>query len=377
MDFALSEDLEMFRKNIRKFLDNEGQTEVARTFIKGNTEVLDKTLSGLAELGTTAVNIPENNDGLGLGTVALVPIFEELGRALLPGSLLETLAFTVPLIEKYGTEEQKERYLSEIASGSRTVTLAWLELHGDYSPLDVQCEAKQNGDKFVISGVKELVPNLDSSDTLLTVLRTSDSNGKEGISLMLIDKEDDIQIEAQQSIDETIHLGKVTFNGFHVTKDQLLGEVDKGWDLLEEGLLHLNAAIASEMTGGIEKIVETVTEYANIREQFGGPIGRFQAVKHSIVNLKADLESARSLSYYAAWALEHDAEGKEAAIYSARSFATTAFIKAASDNIQLHGGIGFTEEMDCHLYLKRARFYENYVGSDVDFNEHIASALGW
>lgn len=377
MDFALDEDLEMFRKNVRKYLDKEGQTNVAREFIKGNAEVVEKTIEGLAELGTTAVNISEENEGIGLGTVALVPIFEELGRALLPGPLLETLAFAVPLIEKYGTKEQKEKYLPEIAAGSRTVTLAWLEPFGEYSPLDVQCEAKQTNDEFIINGVKEMVPDADSVDTLLTVVRTSNSDGNEGISLMLIDQDDSIKIDRQQTMDETRHLGKITFNEFHVSKDQLLGEVDEGWNLLQEGLLHLNAAIASSMTGGIEKIVETIAEYANIREQFGGPIGRFQAVKHPIVNIKVDLESARSLSYYAAWALENDSEDKKSAIYSARSFATEAFIKAASDNIQLHGGIGFTEEIDCHLFLKRARFYENYVGTEVDFNEHIATALGW
>lgn len=377
MDFALDEDLEMFRKNVRKYLDKEGQTEVARAFIKGNTDVVDQTIAGLAELGTTAVNISEENEGIGLGTVALVPIFEELGRVLLPGPLLETLAFAVPLIENYGTKEQKEKYLPEIASGSRTVTLAWLEPGSDYGPMDVQCEAKEKGDEFIINGTKEMVPEADAVDTLLTVVRTSKSDGKAGISLVLIDKDDSISIEQQQSFDETKQLGKVTFNDVKILKENVLGEVDQGWEVLEEGLLHLNAAISSSMTGGIEKIVETISEYANIREQFGGPIGRFQAVKHPIVNIKVDLESARSLSYYAAWALENDTEDKVSAIYSARAFATEAFIKAASDNIQLHGGIGFTEEIDCHLFLKRARFYENYVGSEVDFNEHIATALGW
>ena len=377
MDFALDEDLEMFRKNVRKYLDKEGQTDVARAFIKGNTKMVDQTIVGLAELGTTAVNISEENEGIGLGTVALVPIFEELGRVLLPGPLLETLAFAVPLLEKYGTKEQKEKYLPEIASGSRTVTLAWLEPGSDYGPLDVQCEAKQTGDKLIINGTKEMVPEADTVDTLLTVVRTSQSDRKEGISLVLIDKDDVTSIEQQHSFDETKHLGKVTFNDVKVSKEDVLGGVDQGWEVLEEGLLHLNAAISSSMTGGIEKIVETISEYANIREQFGGPIGRFQAVKHPIVNIKVDLESARSLSYYAAWALENDAEDKVSAIYSARAFATEAFIKAASDNIQLHGGIGFTEEIDCHLFLKRARFYENYVGSEVDFNEHIATALGW
>src|SRR5690625_3904600 len=147
----------MFRKYFSKYLVKEGQKNVALTFVKENTELVDQTIVVLAELGTTDVNISEENEGNGLGTVALVPIFEELGRVLLPGPLLETLAFAVPLLEKYGTKEQKEKYLPEIASGSRTVTLAWLEPGSDYGPLDVQCEGKQTGDKLIINGTKEMV----------------------------------------------------------------------------------------------------------------------------------------------------------------------------------------------------------------------------
>src|SRR5699024_5983031 len=213
MDFALDEDLEMFRKNIRKYLDKEGQTDVARAFIKGNTELVDQTIVGLAELGTTAVNISEENEGIGLGTVALVPIFE-----------------------KYGTKEQKEKYLPEIASGSRTVTLAWLEPGSDYGPLDVQCEGKQTGDKLIINGTKEMVPEADTVDTLLTVVRTSQSDRKEGISLVLIDKDDVTSIEQQLSFDETKHLGKVSFNDVKVSKEDVLGGVNQGWEVLEEGL---------------------------------------------------------------------------------------------------------------------------------------------
>src|SRR5699024_1062877 len=131
MDFALSEEQEMFRTYLRKFLEKQGQTDIAREFIQKNTTVLDTALAGLAELGVTAVNIPENYEGLGLGNVDLIPVFEEIGRALLPGALLETLALAVPLLEKYGTEKQKSKYLPEIAAGNRTMTLAWLEPNGD------------------------------------------------------------------------------------------------------------------------------------------------------------------------------------------------------------------------------------------------------
>ena len=377
MDFALSDELEEFQKSVRDFLEAKGGTKVARQLIRGNTEMFNQTFEGLAELGATAATISDENDGLGLGTEALIPIFEELGRVLLPGTLLETLALAAPLIEKYGTEEQKKFYLPEIAAGTRTISLAWLEPNKDYGAGDVQCSAKVKGDSVVLNGEKEMVPDADAADTLLTVVRTSGVGGTEGISLLLVDVEDHLPMQLQSSFDETRHLARITFDEYDVPKGNLLGEINDGWKVLQEGLLHLNAALASMMTGSIDEIVATIAEYANIREQFGGPIGRFQAVKHPIVDMKMELESARSLSYYAAWALENDAEDKEAAIYSARSFATKAFIQAASDAIQLHGGIGFTEEIDCHLFLKRARFYEHYLGSEVDFNEHIATALGW
>lgn len=377
MDFALSEEQEMFRTYLRKYMDKQGRTDIARAFIDGNTDVLQKATAGLAELGVTAVNIAEENEGLGLGTVDLIPVFEEIGRAVLPGPILETQALAVPLLEKYGTAEQKAKYLPEIAAGERMITLAWLELGREYGPEDVQCKADTNGKDIVIDGVKELVPDADLAGTILTVVRTAESSDESGITLMLIDKEDDIFVDLQQCMDETKHLAKVTFDKKHVPKAQVLGEVDAGWDVLREGVLHLNAALSSMITGGLESVVDMIAEYANIREQFGGSIGRFQAVKHPIVDMKVELESARSLSYYAAWALENDAEDKEAAVYSARSFATDAFIRATTENIQLHGGIGFTEEIDCHLYLKRAHYYEHYLGSDHYYNEQIATALGW
>src|SRR5699024_4479885 len=240
-----------------------------------------------------------------------------------------------------------------------------------------QCSAKVKGDSFFLNGEKEMVPDADAADTLLTVVRTSGVGGTEGISLLLIDVEDHLPMQLQSSFDETRHLAKISFDEYDVPKGNLLGEMNDGWKVLQEGLLHLNAALASMMTGSIDEIVDTIAEYANIREQFGGPIGRFQAVKHPIVDMKMELESARSLSYYAAWALENDAEDKEAAIYSARSFAMKAFIQAASHAIQLLGGIGFTEEIDCHLFLKRAKFYEHYLGYEIDFNEHIETEIGW
>lgn len=378
MDFSLSQEQEMFRSSVRKFLDANGQTNIARDYIKENSNSLYKVISGLAALGCTGINISEEYEGAGLGALDLVPVFEELGRALLPGVFLETVALAVPLLEKYGTEQQKQKYLPEIATGSRSVSLAWLEPKKGYNPEDIHAFAQLEGESLVLNGIKSVIPEGAVVDTYLVLVRTEEGESGDGISMILIDREDfPLKIRRQKSFDETRPLAEITFENVIVPINQVLGEIHKGWSVFEEGLLHMNAALCSMMIGGMDRIVEMTAEYANIRVQFGQPIGRFQAIKHRIVDMKTDLETARSLSYYANWALESYAPDKEAAIYSTRAFITEAYIRIASDSIQIHGGIGFTEELDCQLYLKRARYYENYLGSPRDYREKAAVALNW
>ena len=377
MDFSLNQEQEMFRNYVRKYLDDVGQTKVAREFTEGNTSSFQGLYAGLAELGCASVNVSDAYGGMGLGQLDLVPILEETGRALLPGLFLETNALVVPLLEKFGTEEQKAKYLSAIASGEHTFTIAWLEPGGNYKPSNVQFHGTLEGDVLTLNGVKALVPDVELANSLLVLVRTAEGQGAEGISLVIVDCDETLQVQPQKNIDETRLLAEVTFHNVQVSSQQIVGTVHQGWDALQEGLLSFNAALCSTIVGSMEKIVETAVEYANIREQFNQPIGRFQAIKHRLVDMKMDLETARSLAYYANWAIESDAADKVEAVSSARLFATEAFIKVASQNIQIHGGIGFTEEIDCHLYVKRARFYENYLGSTQQYYEQAAVALGW
>ena len=378
MDFSLNQEQEMFRSYVRKYLDDMGQTKVAREFTEGNTSSFKSLYSGFAELGCTSVNVSEQYGGMGLGQLDLVPILEETGRALLPGLYLETNALVVPLLEQFGTAEQKDKYLSAIASGDHTFTLAWLEPDGNYKPANVRLNGTLQGDVLTLNGVKALVPEVELADSLLVLARTSEGNEGKGISLVIVDREEVVlPLKLQKNMDETRLLSEVTFDEVQVSRHQILGAIDQGWDVLQEGLLSFNAALCATIVGSMEKIVETTVEYANIREQFNQPIGRFQAIKHRLVDMKMDLETARSLAYYANWAIESNAEDKVEAVSSARLFATDAFIKVASQSVQIHGGIGFTEEIDCHLYVKRARFYENYLGSTQQYYEQAAVALGW
>lgn len=378
MDFALNEDQELFRSSIRQFLESKGDLTIPRHYMDGKAEVLEEIWKGLGELGYMGITVSENYGGLGLGDLSLVPILEELGRAVIPGPYPETVAFAVPLIEKYGSEEQKKRYLPEIAEGRRKFSIAMFERGGEVSPAEIKLRAKANGDNYVLEGEKILAPHGDIADTLIVPVRTGGNSGDYGITLLLVDcKDAKLEFHIQQSIDETRKMVKVSFGEVVVPKSQVLGPIHGGWSLLQKGLYHLNAAWCSTMVGGIERTVQMATDYANTRQQFGQPIGRFQAVKHKIVNMKLDLELCRSLSYYASWAIENEAEDMVEAVALATSNNSEAFIRAAGSNIQVHGGMGFTWEYDCHLFLKRARSLESHLGSPESHRETAAVEMGW
>lgn len=369
MDFALSEEQELFRTAVRKYLKDIGGTETARSVIGGNTAAARTAAAGLAEMGIPAIPVPEEHDGLGLGQLDLVPVFEETGRVLLPGLQLETLALAVPLITEYGTAVQKGRWLPAAASGESAFSVAWQETGRSLFSDSFHCTAGKTDTRYEISGVKTLVPVTGSPDLFIVGASTS-----EGPSLFLVEASEAAAIRPLSCLDETQQLAEITFRN---APADLLGEPGKAMDMFRGALLPFNAALASSIVGAMDELVKMTAEYAKIRVQFNQPIGRFQAIKHRIVDMKLDLETARSLSHYAAWTVETGADDRIAAVHSARAFASRAYIKAAGEAIQIHGGIGFTEELDCHLYLKRARYWDNLLGSVRDSRKAAAGSLGW
>lgn len=367
MDFSLSEEQEMFRNYVKKSLADLEGTQIARRYAAGDRIAIQQSRDSLVELGCTGLNIEEAYDGMGLGALDLVPIYEEAGAVLLPGLWLETQSFVVPLLQKFGSQHQKETYLPRIASGEMTVSIAWLEPESSYRPAGVQLSA-QHGQ---LNGTKIMVPDAELADYLVVIARVQEGRDEAGVRAIIIPTAD-VTIQPQTSMDETRHVATVFFQNVAYTEEQIIGD----WHAIQESLLSFNAALAAMIVGSLDRIVHTVTEYANIREQFGQPIGRFQAIKHRIVDMKMDLETARSLAHYANWAYETNAEDRVQAVAAARIFATEAFNRVAGHSVQIHGGIGFTEELDCHLYVKRARFYEHYLGSTADYYAQASKALG-
>ncbi len=373
MDFSLTEQQEEFRSYVRKVLGEQGETHIARAISAGDEDELEKVHHKLTELGVMGITVPEQYGGIELGSIDLIPIMEELGRAVAPDVYVETLAFAVPLLAEHGTEWQKETYLQSIAEGSSLLSIAWLEPQGKYTFDAISTTAVRTEEGYVLNGTKSLVRNTAQvTDFILLAKDETDA-----LCLFIVPKAMVSCIEAQQSFDETQPFCRLVLNGVTIPAKYRLAEAGGAKPAVEKAMLSLLAALHSMMIGGMDRLVDMSTEYAKIREQFGQPIGRFQAIKHRLADLKVTLETARALSHYAAWTVENESVDCEETIYSARAFLADSYIKIAAESVQIHGGIGFTEELDCHLYVKRSRVYENYLGSQYEIREKAAAAMGW
>ena len=373
MDFSLTEQQEEFRSYVRKVLSEQGETHIARAISAGNEGELAKAHQKLTELGVMGITVPEQYGGIELGAIDLIPIMEELGRAVAPDVYAETLAFAVPLLTEHGTDWQKETYLQSIAEGRSLLSIAWLEPQGQYTFDEIATTAVKTEEGYVLHGTKSLVRNTEQVTDFILLAKDE----KDELCLFIVPKEMVSCIEVQQSFDETQPFGKLVLDDVTIPAKYRLAEADGAKPIVEKAVLTLLAALNSMMIGGMDRLVDMSTEYAKIREQFGQPIGRFQAIKHRLADLKVTLETARALSHYAAWTVENESMDREESVYSAKAFLADSYIKIAAESVQIHGGIGFTEELDCHLYVKRSRVYENYLGSQYDIREKAAFAMGW
>ncbi|MCL8208041.1 MAG: acyl-CoA dehydrogenase family protein [Actinomycetia bacterium] len=378
MHFALSDDQVMFQETARRFFADAGGTAVARRVMAGDREAAVRLWRQMGELGFMAIAVPTAYGGAGEGTLSLVPVLEEAGRVLAPGPLPETVGFAVPLLVRAGTPQQRERYLPGIASGQAAWTLALDEPGREAFAGEVGLSAVATGDGWRLTGEKHLVVHAEMATRLVVLARTHPGADGEGTALFLVDpRADGVTLAEERALDQTRPLWHVRFDGVAVADADRLGPDGAGWALVRTGYETLAAAVVAASVGGMERCVELSAEHAKTRVQFGQPIGRFQAIKHRIVDMQVDLESARSLSYYAAWALDEDAPDRAVAVSNAKAFVSEAYVRVAQANVQTHGGMGFTWDADPHLYVKRAKAWAPYAGSVGDHLERVAAAEGW
>ena len=374
MDFAFSEEQEMLRKSARDFLSKECGSKVVRKLMD-SPDAYDPALwKKFSDLGWTALGIPEVYGGVG-GFLDLIVVFEEAGRALLPGPFFATMGLAVPTLLEAGTEAQKKEVLSAIAQGSARATLAFTEPSGRWDASGITLSAKPAGGGWKLDGLKLFVADADHADYIVVAARTR-GEGEDGVSLFLVKgRPKGMQVTQLKTLDMTRRWSEVRFEGVELGADALMGAAHKAWAPLKRALEWATAALCAEMMGGAQKVLETSTEYAKTRQQFGKPIGIYQAVSHKLADMLVQTESGRSATYYAAWTVEADAPDRSLASSMAKAYVSDAYRKVTGDGIQVHGGIGFTWEHDMHLYFKRAKASEVTLGDATYHRELVAQAL--
>jgi len=374
VDFAFSEEQEMLRRSAREFLAKECSTKVVRRLMESGDGYDEALWKKMADLGWTALGIPEEYGGVGT-FLDLVVVLEEAGRALLPGPFFSTMGLAVPVLIEAGTEAQKKEVLSEIASGSARATLAFTEPSGRWDAGSIALTAKQSSGGWRLDGVKVFVPDVEVADYIVVVARTR-GEGEEGLTLLLVKgKPKGMAVRPLETLDMTRRWSEIRFDGVKLGADAVMGAPDKAWPRLKRALEWATSALCAEMVGGVQKVLETSTEYAKTRHQFGKPIGIYQAVSHKLADMLVLAESGRSATYYAAWTVEADAPDRSLASSMAKAYVSDAYRKVAGDGIQVHGGIGFTWEHDMHLYFKRAKSSEVTLGDATFHRELVAQAL--
>jgi alkylation response protein AidB-like acyl-CoA dehydrogenase len=274
-----------------------------------------------------------------------------------------------------GTDAQKKEALGAIASGSARATVAFTEPSGRWDAGSVRLSARQSGGGWRLDGVKLFVPDASTADYTIVVARTR-GEGEDGVTSFLVKgRPKGMSVEALETLDMTRRWSEVRFEGVELAGDAVMGQPDRAWPRLKRAFEWATAALCAEMVGGLQKVLETSTEYAKTRHQFGKPIGIYQAVSHKVADMLVMSESGRSATYYAAWTVDADAPDRSLASSMAKAYVSDAYRKVAGDGIQVHGGIGFTWEHDMHLYFKRAKSSEVTLGDATYHRELVAQAL--
>jgi len=376
MNFGFNDEQELLRSTARKFFENECGSDTVRRLMETPEGISPDLWTKLAEQGWLGLVYPEAYDGMDLGLVDLVVLMEEMGRAVVPGPYFSAVLLGGLAILEAGGEGQKKEWLPKIAAGDRRVALAWMEPSAQLGPAGVMLSAVEKGGGYTLSGTKLFVHDAHTADALVVAARTRPGAGADGVSLFLLPKGTrGLEVTLLPTMDQTRKLCEVSLSDVSVGADALLGAAGAGWAPLSRVLDRATVALCAEMCGGAQKVLDMTVEYAKIRQAFGRPIGSYQGVKHRAADMLVDVENSKSITYYAAWALDEGAAEAPLAVSMAKAYVSDAYRRVAAAGIQLHGGIGFTWEHDLHLYFKRAKGSEFTFGDATHHRERVAQLV--
>jgi alkylation response protein AidB-like acyl-CoA dehydrogenase len=365
MDFAFSQDQQLLKNAARAFLDEHCPPTRVRAMWddpRGESEAMWKDM---AQLGWLGLGLPEAHGGSGLGMIETAIVLEELGRAAYPGPYFPTI-LTATAIERAGRAAQQRRWLPAIAAGGARGTVALLDADPDWDPEATTTRAERAAGGWRLSGTKRFAPWAHVADVVLVPARAP-----EGLTLFLIEPAaPGLRMEPILGMDPGTRWMSITLDGTPVAEENVVGAPGQARPVLETLLRRGAVGAAAEMLGAARRSLDMTVAYAKVREQFGQPIGSFQAIRHKCAEMLLQVENAHGAVYYAAWALDAGAGDQALAASVAKAYVSDAARRVCGEAIQVHGGIGFTWEYDLHLYFKRAKALEPMYG-DPDHHREL------
>ena len=370
MNFAFSEEQEELRRFVRQFLEDKSPESAVREQMDTEKGYDDAVWNQMAEqLGLQGLIIPEEYGGSGFSYIELIVVLEEMGRALLCAPFFSSVVLAANALIHSGDEEAKAALLPGIAGGETVAALAFTEENGRWDESGITVEAAADGDGWRISGTKMFVIDGHTADVVLVAARTAS-----GVSLFWCPSDaDGLTSTALSTMDQTRKQARLDFDNTPVT---LIGAEGGGWAVLERVLDLAAVALAAEQVGGAQMCLDMSVQYAKDRVQFGRPIGSFQAIKHKCADMLLEVESAKSAAYYAGWCASELNDELPSVASLAKAYCSEAYFHASAENIQIHGGIGFTWEHPAHLYFKRAKSSELLFGDPTYHRELLAQRIG-
>jgi acyl-CoA dehydrogenase len=370
MNFDFSDDQKLLRDQARKFLQDKCDRSVVRSILEDDKQKYSKELwKDICEMGWTGTVIPEEYGGLGLGMLELCVIAEELGRSLAPIPFSSSIYLFAEFVKSYGSEDQKKKYLPRIASGDIVGTFALSETNGTPRPNNI----KANVSDEKLNGEKTPVNDGEVADIIIVAANSDNNANLNSLSLYIVEKNDPgISASSLETIDPSRPACSISFNSVNAEQ---LGQKGEGWSMIENIFNRAAVLLSFEQIGGAQVSLDEAKKYSLERFAFGKQIGSFQAMKHKMVDMYVKIELARSNAYYGAWALSTDSNELPIAAAGARVSASEAYDYASKENVQIHGGVGFTWEYDCHLFYRRSKLLSLNIGSIRHWKENLISNL--
>ncbi|MFT4998451.1 MAG: alkylation response protein AidB-like acyl-CoA dehydrogenase [Flavobacteriales bacterium] len=379
MPLVLNEEQRLLKETAHEFFASNAPVGALRKLRdnKDKTGYCQQTWQQMAELGWAGITIPEAYGGLEFGALGLGAIIEESGKTLAASPLLATVALSATIIELGGSENQKQQFLPKIASGELTLALA-LEECAHHNPTSITLTAEHKDDGFILSGEKCFVVDGHTADYLIVAARSSGAmESGDGISLFIIDANTCGIKRRRTTFTDSRNVATVEFDGIVINSDNLIGELHKGWRILEPALDRARIYLAAEMLGGATECFDRTISYLKEREQFGVKIGSFQALKHRCAKIFVDLELARSAVLDALSAIDENRADIAQIASLAKTLINDTYYLVTNEAVQMHGGIGVTDDLDIGLFLKRSRVAIQLFGDSGFHKDRYASLCGY